>query len=74
LPPEKEIAPLVEEFEVWMRAERAKLSRHAELAKTMDYMLKRLSASTRFLTDGRICLSNNAAERALRGIPLGRKA
>jgi len=40
----------------------------------MDYMLKRWAAFTRFLADGRICLSNNAAERALRGIALGRKA
>jgi hypothetical protein len=58
---EKEIAPIVEAFEVWMRAERARLSRHAEVAKAMDYMLKRWTAFTRF------CLSNNAAERALRG-------
>jgi transposase len=70
----KEIAPLVQDFEVWMRAERAKLSRHSEVAKAMDYMLKRWTAFTRFLADGRICLSNNAAERALRGIALGRKS
>ena len=37
-------------------------------------MLKRWTAFTRFLDDGRICLTNNAAERALRGIALGRKA
>ena len=70
----KEIALLVQNFEVWIRAERAKLSRHAEVAKAMDYMLKRWPAFKRFLDDGRICLSNNAAERALRGIALGRKA
>ena len=40
----------------------------------MDYMLKRWAAFTRFLDDGRICLTNNAAERALRGIALGRKS
>jgi hypothetical protein len=40
----------------------------------MDYMLKRWDAFTRFLDDGRICLSNNAAERALRGFALGRKS
>ena len=57
-----------------MRAERARLSRHAEVAKAMDYMLKRWPAFTRFLEDGRICLSNNAAERALRGVALGRRA
>ena len=68
------IAPLVTEFEAWMRADRAKLSRHADPAKAIDYMLKRWDAFTRFLDDGRICLTNNAAERALRGVALGRKA
>jgi hypothetical protein len=62
--------PLVEAFEVWMRAERAKLSRHAEVAKAMGYMLRRWTPFTRFLEDGRVCLSNNAAERARRGIAL----
>jgi transposase len=68
------IVPLVKDFEDWMRAERTKLSRHAEVAKAMDYILKRWPAFTRFLDDGRICVSNNAAERSLRGIALGRKA
>jgi len=68
------VAPLVGALEVWMRAERSKLSRHADVAKAMDYMLKRWVAFTRFLDDGRICLTNNAAERALRGIAIGRKA
>ena len=57
-----------------MRAERAKLSRHAAIAKAIDYMLTRWPAFTRVLEDGRICLSNNAAERALRGLALGRKS
>jgi hypothetical protein len=57
-----------------MRSERPRLSRHADVAKAMDYMLKRWPAFTRFLDDGRICLTNNAAERALRGVALGRKA
>ena len=68
------IRPLVDAFETWMRSERARLSRHADIARAMDYMLKRWPAFTRFLDDGRICLSNNAAERALRGIALGRRA
>ena len=40
----------------------------------MDYMLRRWATFRRFLEDGRICLSNNAAERSLRGVALGRKA
>src|SRR6266853_179892 len=71
---EERIRPLIGELEGWMRAERARLSRHADIAKAMDYMLKRWPAFTHVLDDGRICLSNNAAERALRGIALGRRA
>ncbi len=41
--------------------------------KAMDYMLERWPSFTRFIDDGRICLSNNAAERALRGIAIGRR-
>jgi transposase len=67
-------APLVTELETWMRTERARLSRHNPVAKAMDYMLKRWESFTVFLRDGRVCLTNNAAERALRGIALGRKA
>ena len=57
-----------------MRTERARLSRHNPVAKAMDYMLKRWESFTVFLRDGRVCLTNNAAERALRGIALGRKS
>jgi transposase len=67
-------APLVAALETWLRAERAKLSRHAAIAKAIDYMLTRWPAFTRFLEDGRACLTNNAAERALRGLALGRKS
>jgi len=67
-------AGLVATLEAWLRAERAKLSRHAEVAKAIDYMLPRWPAFTRFLDDGRLRLTNNAAERALRGLALGRKS
>jgi transposase len=69
-----DIAPLANDLVDWMKQQRAKLSRHNDVAKAMDYMLKRIDAFMRFLNDGRICLSNNAAERALRGIALGRKS
>src|SRR5690606_34876391 len=67
-------APLVAELETWLREQRARLSRHAPLAKATDYMLTRWPAFTGFLEDGRICLTNNAAERSLRGIAMGRKS
>jgi transposase len=71
---QEQSAPLVASLHIWMREQRARLSRHNDLAKAMDYILKRWDAFTRFLGDGRVCLSNNAAERALRGIALGRKS
>ena len=70
---QKHVAPLVADLETWMRAARGKMSRYAEVAKAMDTMLKRWDTFSQFLGDGRICLSNNAAERALRGVALGRK-
>ena len=50
-------------LETWMRSERGKLSPHADVAKAMDYMLKRWEVFMRFLDDGRICLTNNAGSR-----------
>ena len=44
------------------------------MIKPIDYLLKRWADFARFTEDGRICLTNNAAERALRGLALGRKA
>jgi hypothetical protein len=67
-------APLAANLESWMREQRTRLSRGNDVAKAMDYMLKRWPAFARFLEDGRICMSNNAAERAIRGIALGRKS
>ena len=44
------------------------------MAEPIDYLLRRWPGFTHFLEDGRICLTNNAAERSLRGFALGRKA
>jgi transposase len=67
-------APLLASLEAWLREERSSLSRSASVAKPIDYMLKRWDRFARFVEDGRICLTNNAAERALRGFALGRKS
>jgi len=69
---QRRVRPLIGELETFLREKRAKLSSKSELAKAIDYTLKRWPAFTRFLDDGRICLTNNAAERALRGIAVGR--
>jgi transposase len=66
--------PLVDDLRLYMREQAARLSRGHDLVKAVNYMLKRWPAFTLFLQDGRVCLSNNAAERGLRGIALGRKS
>src|SRR4051794_25098819 len=66
--------PIIEDLQVYMREQLAKLSRGNDLAKAINYVLKRWASFTLFLDDGRVCLSNNAAERGLRGIALGRKS
>jgi transposase len=65
--------PLVIELETWLRERRAKLSSKNDTAKAIHYSLKRWTALTRFLDDGRLCMSNNAAERAVRCVAVGRK-
>ena len=62
-------APLVADLENWMHEQRIKLSRRYDVARAMDYMLKGSNAFTCYL-----CLSNNAAERAVRGIAMERKS
>jgi transposase len=58
--------PLVIELETWLREQRGRVSKNSETGKAIDYSLKRWPALTRFLDDGRLCMSNNAAERELR--------
>ncbi len=69
--------PLVEALHVWFIEQRTRMSKHNPVAKAIKYMIEkqgRWDAFTTFLDDGRICLTNNAAERALRGVALGRKS
>ena len=66
----KDIAPLVNDLIEWMKRERAKLSRHNEVAKATDYMLKRIDIFTRFLEDGRHLPEQQCSRaRAARGCP-----
>jgi transposase len=67
-------APLVAALEAWLREQRSRLSNSSAVAGPIDYMLRRWDRFIRFIEDGRICLTNNAAERALRGFALGRKS
>jgi transposase len=65
--------PLITALQTWLREQRARLSRSNDTTKAINYCLNRWDAFTRFLDDGRLCLSNNAAERELRAVALGRK-
>ena len=67
-------APLMAELHAWLTGLRALLSRNHDLTRAINYMQRRWEAFTRFLEDGRACISNNAAERVLRCVPLGREA
>jgi transposase len=69
-----ESRPLVDDLKAYIRAQATKLSRGHDLVKAIQYMLKRWQAFTLFLDDGRVCMSNNAAERGLRCVALGRKS
>ena len=64
---------LVLELEAWLREQRAKLSGQSETTKAIAYSLTLWAALTRFLDDGRLCMSNNAAEREVRAVAVGRK-
>jgi len=66
--------PLVTELGNWMREQRSMLSANDAVGKKMGYMLNAWPAFTAFLENGRICMTNNAAERALRAVARGRKA
>jgi transposase len=70
---EERAGPLVAELEAWLRAQHARVSPKSEVGKAIAYALNHWEALTRYLADGRICMSNNAAERALRGVAVGRR-
>jgi len=67
------IRPLVIALQNWLREQRGRVSNNSETGKAIAYSLKRWTALTRFLDDGRLCMSNNAAERELRAVAMGRK-
>jgi transposase len=65
--------PLMIALQSWLREQRTRVSKNSETGKALDYSLKRWNALTRFLDDGRLCMSNNAAERELRAVAVGRR-
>jgi transposase len=69
----REARPLVLAMKLWLEQELGRIPPHSTLAEAIRYALARWAALCRFLDDGRIELDNNAVERAIRPIALGRK-
>ena len=65
--------PLLDSMQTWFKATLAKLSRKSDVALAINYAVGRWAALVRYCEDGNIEIDNNAAERALRGVALGRK-
>ena len=65
--------PLIIELQTWLREQRARLSKNSDTTKAINYSLNRWDAFTRFLDDGRLCMSNNAAEPSCGPLPWGER-
>ena len=65
--------PLLEEMHTWLQELLPRVSAKSDIAQAIGYSLGRWTALTRYVDDGRLEIDNNAAERALRGVSLGRK-
>ena len=65
--------PKVEAFKTWSEAQLARIPGKSDLARAFRYALNRWGAFTLFLDDGRVAIDNNAAERAIKPVVIGRK-
>ncbi|MGB2682806.1 MAG: IS66 family transposase, partial [Candidatus Competibacter sp.] len=65
--------PILDAFRVWLHTTLSRISQKSVLAEAIRYALTRWTALTRYRDDGRLEIDNNAAERALRPVSLGRK-
>jgi transposase len=65
--------PLLESLNAWFKALLSRLSRKSEVTVAIHYALGRWTQLVRYCSDGRLEIDNNAAERALRAVALGRK-
>jgi transposase len=70
---QEQAKPLLDSLRQWFDATLSKLSRKSETTVAIRYALSRWDALTRYIKDGYIEIDNNAAERSLRGVALGRK-
>ena len=70
---EQQAKPLLADFEAWLNATMARLSTKSDTTAAILYALNRWTALTRYCDDGTLEIDNSAAERALRGVALGRR-
>jgi len=70
---QQEAVPILTAFKSWLESTLMQVSQKSDLAKAIRYALARWTALIRYCGDGRIEIDNNAAERAIRTIALGRK-
>jgi transposase len=65
--------PILEDFEIWLRAKLVLISQKTKLAEAIRYALSRWAGLCRFVDDGRIEIDSNVVERTIRPIALNRK-
>ncbi|EUC12582.1 IS66 family transposase [Paraburkholderia hospita] len=70
---QQQARPLLDAFEIWLRSTLSNVSQKGETAKAINYALNQWAALSLYVDDGRVEIDNNAAERALRAVALGRK-
>ncbi|MDR6496838.1 transposase [Paraburkholderia terricola] len=70
---QEQARPLLDAFEIWLRSTLATVSQKGDTAKAINYALNQWAALTLYIDDGAVEIDNNAAERALRAVALGRK-
>jgi transposase len=65
--------PLMDTFHAWLEQQLARIPKGSDLAVAIRYALTRFMALSRYLDDGTLEIDNNIAERAIRGLAVGRK-
>src|SRR5204862_5010632 len=65
--------PILDSLKKWLQQSKSKLSAKSEVTLAIDYALGRWTQLTRFCDNGSIEIDNNAAERSLRAVAIGRK-
>lgn len=65
--------PILDQMLPWLKAQKSAVLPKSPMGKAIGYALNQWTALNRYLDDGRLAIDNNAAERALRPVAVGRK-